>query len=160
MSPCITIFCYFCGWRLRRRGTVVYLPSSCQSTWKYLKICKIRKPDHGIVVRSWCSFLLVNNFLLCFTFLLFLSSAIIATQLPSNTTVQYTLILNILQWIHVSWLSIILDYYANTTGETIVIMSPPTFNCYLFRTRLLDFFFFLCTLLRVFLMSQQKKHSE
>lgn len=94
----------------------------------------------GKETRSWCSFLVINNFLLQFTFLFILSSAIIVTQLLSTTTVQYTLILNILQWIAISWLSIISDYYANTTWKTVVTMSLPTFNCYLFSTRLLHFF--------------------
>lgn len=104
------------------------------------KNLKVFKDLQRKEARSWCSFLLVINFLLRFTFLFLLSSAIIVTQLLSTTTVQYALILNILQWIAISWISIILDYYANTTWETGVIMSLPTFNCYLFSTRLLHFF--------------------
>lgn len=76
MSPCIILYCYTCGWRLRR-GIVGSPPSSCQRTCKYLKICSIRKSDHGMTGWSRHSFLLVNNFLLCFVFLLLLLSSAI-----------------------------------------------------------------------------------
>lgn len=89
MSPCFTIFLYSCEWRLKRRGTVVYLSSSHRRTWKYLKICKVRKPDYWMAVRSWCSFLLVNNLLLYFTFLLFLCHHCHSTAIKYNRSTYF-----------------------------------------------------------------------
>lgn len=91
----------------------------------------------------------------------FSCSATIAIQLPSHTTDQCTSILNISQQIHILRLSIILDYYANTNGETIFIMSVPIFGCYLFSTRLLDVLgFFLYMYSFESFLDVPAKHSE